>query len=72
LPLLGQLPLDITVREHADAGTPLLVSAPESPLSESYREAARALSMQLALTVVPRTQQSKYIKGDPIGVNSKL
>jgi ATP-binding protein involved in chromosome partitioning len=72
LPLLGQLPLDITVREHADAGTPLLVSAPESPLSESYREAARALSMQLALTVSPRTQQNKHIKGDPIGVNSKL
>ena len=72
LPLLGQLPLDITVREHADAGTPLLVSAPDSPLSESYREAARALSMQLALTVAPRTQQNKHIKGDPIGVASKL
>ncbi|MFY0669567.1 MAG: iron-sulfur cluster carrier protein ApbC [Alteromonas stellipolaris] len=72
LPLLGQLPLDITVREHADAGTPLLVSAPDSPLSESYREAARALSMQLALTVAPRTQQNKHIKGDPIGVARKL
>ena len=72
LPLLGQLPLDITVREHADAGTPLLVSAPDSPLSESYREAARALSMQLALTVAPRAQQNKHIKGDPIGVASKL
>jgi len=72
MPLLGQLPLDITIREHADAGTPLLVSAPESPLSESYRETARALSMQLALMVAPRTQQNKHLKGEPIGVNSKL
>ncbi|WP_334048745.1 iron-sulfur cluster carrier protein ApbC [Alteromonas gracilis] len=71
LPLLGQLPLDIHIREHGDAGTPLLVSSPESDLSESYREAARALSMQLALTVEPRKGATKHIKGDPIGIVGK-
>ena len=71
LPLLGQLPLDIHIREHGDAGTPLLVSSPESDLSESYREAARALSMQLALTVEPRKGAAKHIKGDPIGIVGK-
>ena len=71
LPLLGQLPLDIHIREHGDAGTPLLVATPDSPLSESYREAARALSMQLALTVPPRKSGVKHIKGDPIGIVGK-
>lgn len=71
LPLLGQLPLDIHIREHGDAGTPLLVASPQSPLSESYREAARALSMQLALSVPPRSDGVKHIKGDPIGIAGK-
>ena len=71
LPLLGQLPLDIHIREHGDAGTPLLISSPDSPLSEAYRDAARALSMQLALTVEPRAQGMAHIKGDPISIMGK-
>ncbi|MEC8233231.1 MAG: iron-sulfur cluster carrier protein ApbC, partial [Pseudomonadota bacterium] len=71
LPLLGQLPLDIHIREHGDAGTPLLVETPDSPLSESYREAARALSMQLALSVAPRKGGVSHIKGEPIGIVGK-
>jgi len=71
LPLLGQLPLDIHIREHGDAGTPLLITSPESALSESYREAARALSMQLAFTVAPRKGAVKHIKGNPIGIVGK-
>jgi len=71
LPLLGQLPLDIHIREHGDAGTPLLITSPESALSESYREAARALSMQLALTVAPRKGAVNHIKGNPIGIVGK-
>lgn len=47
--LLGQLPLDIQIRQHADGGEPLLVKQPESSLAESYRRAARAISMGLAL-----------------------
>jgi ATP-binding protein involved in chromosome partitioning len=71
LPLLGQLPLDINIREHADAGSPLLVSEPQSPLADSYRDAARALSMQLALTVPLRSDGAKHIKGEPIGIVGK-
>ena len=71
LPLLGQLPLDVGIREHADAGTPLLLSEPESPLSVSYREAARAMSMQLALSVEVRSDGKKHLRGDPIGIVGK-
>lgn len=47
--LLGQLPLDIRIREHADGGKPLLRADPDSPLSLAYRAAARQLSQTLAL-----------------------
>jgi ATP-binding protein involved in chromosome partitioning len=41
LPLLGKLPLNIDIRQHADNGKPLLVSQPEHPLSDTYRQLAR-------------------------------
>jgi ATP-binding protein involved in chromosome partitioning len=41
LPLLGKLPLNIDIRQHADNGKPLQVSNPEHALSEAYRQLAR-------------------------------
>ncbi|MFT4811470.1 MAG: ATP-binding protein involved in chromosome partitioning [Paraglaciecola sp.] len=41
LPLLGKLPLNIDIRQHADSGKPLQVSNPEHALSEAYRQLAR-------------------------------
>jgi ATP-binding protein involved in chromosome partitioning len=49
VPLLGSLPLDIRIREQGDAGQPVVVSAPDSPVAQAYRQAARALVEQLAL-----------------------
>lgn len=43
VPLLGQVPLDIVAREAADAGTPVVLSHPESPAALALREIARAL-----------------------------
>jgi ATP-binding protein involved in chromosome partitioning len=41
LPLLGKLPLNIDIRQHADSGKPLQVSNPEHALSDVYRQLAR-------------------------------
>ena len=49
VPLLGSLPLDIRIREQGDAGQPVVVAAPDSPVAQAYRQAARALAEQLAL-----------------------
>ncbi|GAC31974.1 iron-sulfur cluster carrier protein ApbC [Paraglaciecola polaris] len=49
VPLLGQLPLNIKIRQHTDSGTPLLVSEPEDPLSQTYMQCALAISKQLYL-----------------------
>ncbi|AYA64931.1 iron-sulfur cluster carrier protein ApbC [Alteromonas sp. RKMC-009] len=67
LPLLGALPLDVSIREQADLGKPLVADKPDSELAGTYREAARALSMQMALTLPSRSSES-YIRGETIGL----
>lgn len=45
--LLGNLPLDIRIREDVDAGKPTLVAAPESSISTAYRDIAKNILRQL-------------------------
>ena len=47
--LLGSLPLDMTIREQADAGHPLVLAQPESQAAGMYREIARKMAARLAL-----------------------
>ncbi len=49
LELLGQIPLDASIREQTDSGNPTVVSAPDSPQAEAYRIAARGMVVQQAL-----------------------
>ncbi|HSI80150.1 MAG TPA: Mrp/NBP35 family ATP-binding protein [Solirubrobacterales bacterium] len=42
-PLLGKVPLSEELRSHADAGEPLVLSAPDAPASVAIREAARGI-----------------------------
>lgn len=51
VPLLGQIPLSIDIRQHADGGQPFVVALADSPVSEAYRSAARQLSQNLAMEV---------------------
>ncbi|MGK9170775.1 iron-sulfur cluster carrier protein ApbC [Inquilinus limosus] len=37
---LGEVPLDIAIRETSDSGRPIVVSAPDSPHAEAYRAIA--------------------------------
>ncbi len=44
MPVLGQIPLDITAREAGDGGTPVVVSDPDSPAATELRRIARELA----------------------------
>jgi ATP-binding protein involved in chromosome partitioning len=46
--LLGQLPLDIRIREQADGGNPTVAAEPESELARRYRDIARKAAARLA------------------------
>lgn len=45
---LGDIPLDIRVRESLDNGEPITVAAPEHPISRRYREIAKRVAISLA------------------------
>jgi ATP-binding protein involved in chromosome partitioning len=46
--LLGELPLDIRVREEADGGRPTVVAAPGTPRAAAYLQMARRTAGELA------------------------
>jgi ATP-binding protein involved in chromosome partitioning len=44
VPVLGQVPLDIRLREAGDGGTPVVLTDPGSPAATALREVARSLA----------------------------
>jgi ATP-binding protein involved in chromosome partitioning len=46
-PFLGEIPLDIQIRETSDAGTPIVAQQPDSPHSAAYRAVAEQVWRQL-------------------------
>ena len=46
--LLGSLPLDISIREHADSGKPTVVADPDGRVAAIYREIARKVAIKIA------------------------
>jgi ATP-binding protein involved in chromosome partitioning len=47
VPLLGQLPLAMSIREQADGGHPTVKAEPDSIISKLYRDAARNMAARL-------------------------
>jgi ATP-binding protein involved in chromosome partitioning len=43
VPLIGKVPLSEELREHADAGTPLVLENPDAPAAQAIRDAARGI-----------------------------
>ncbi|NQD87326.1 Mrp/NBP35 family ATP-binding protein [Paenarthrobacter sp. CM16] len=60
VPLLGQIPLDIRLREGGDAGKPVVLAAPETAAAKAMQEVASALASRprglsgLSLGIEPR------------------
>jgi ATP-binding protein involved in chromosome partitioning len=48
VPFLGEVPLDISIRETSDAGLPIVASQPDSPHAEAYRAIAAKVRDQLS------------------------
>jgi ATP-binding protein involved in chromosome partitioning len=47
---LGEIPLDIRIRETSDAGTPIVIEEPDSPLSQAYMQIAARVWEKLSGT----------------------
>jgi ATP-binding protein involved in chromosome partitioning len=49
VPFLGEIPIDPAVREGGDNGTPILISHPDSAVSEAYRKIAGSVAAQISI-----------------------
>ncbi|WP_211373671.1 P-loop NTPase [Cellulomonas fimi] len=58
VPLLAQVPLDVSLREAGDAGEPVVLSAPDSPAAVALRGVARGLATR-----------SRGLAGRPLGLS---
>ncbi len=58
VPLLGQVPLDVALRQDGDDGTPVVLAHPDSPAAVALREVARALA-----------SRSRGLAGRPLGLS---
>ncbi len=47
--LLGALPLDLAIRQQADAGKPTVVADPDGAITQTYRHIARQMAAQLSV-----------------------
>lgn len=52
LPFLGEIPLDLAVRQGGDKGVPIVEGQPESPQSKAFVEMARNIAGQVSLRAV--------------------
>ncbi len=73
IPLLGKIPLSEALREHADAGTPLVTAEPDAPAAQAIRQAARgivaATPQELpVLQAVPAAVEAPPVGGIPLPV----
>lgn len=50
VPFLGEVPLEMAIRETSDGGKPISATQPNGPFAQIYANVARALSERLALT----------------------
>jgi len=59
--LLGELPLDLSIREQADAGRPTVVAEPESVAAQAYGRIARRAAAALARAAAGRSAAAPRI-----------
>ena len=68
VPLLGQIPLDIRLREGGDAGKPVVLSAPETAAAKAMQDVASALASRPRGLSGPRwgsnpAEHARFVQG---------
>jgi len=49
VPFLGEVPLNVAIREGGDSGKPITATEPDSPLAAIYREVAGSVAQQISI-----------------------
>lgn len=48
VPLVGCLPLNISIREDGDSGCPTMIANPDGEIAQIYKKVARKVALQIA------------------------
>jgi len=49
IPFLGEVPLDLAIRQQSDSGSPIVVARPESESAKTLREISRKVAAQVSI-----------------------
>lgn len=49
IPFLGEVPLDLAIRQQSDAGTPIVIAQPNSESAKTLREISRKVAAQVSI-----------------------
>ena len=63
VPFLGEVPLDIVIRETSDGGAPVLASAPDGPQAKAYLDIAERVRAQLFDAARPARAAPRIVMG---------
>jgi ATP-binding protein involved in chromosome partitioning len=64
VPFIGAIPLDPTVRQGGDAGKPVTISQPNSPVAQALSQIARDVAAKVSVAAY---QQASFIPINLIG-----
>jgi ATP-binding protein involved in chromosome partitioning len=53
VPFLGEIPLNPTIRRGGDAGKPIVLASPDSPVAQTFRTIARQVACAISVRNVP-------------------
>jgi ATP-binding protein involved in chromosome partitioning len=69
VPLLGQVPLTMPLREHSDAGTPLVLADPDDPAAQAIRQVARGIIAATPVELPVMQAPSPAAAPEPAGMS---
>jgi ATP-binding protein involved in chromosome partitioning len=69
VPLLGKVPLTMSLREQADAGLPVVLSDPDDPASVAIHQAARGLVALSPIELPVMQEPSPAAAPQPVGMS---
>jgi ATP-binding protein involved in chromosome partitioning len=72
VPLLGKVPLAEELREHADAGTPLVLERPDSPAAQAIRDTARGIVATTPQELPVMQTEAPALAGQPAVSGTEL
>jgi ATP-binding protein involved in chromosome partitioning len=69
VPLLGKVPLTMPLREHSDAGTPLVLADPDDPAAQAIHQVARGIIAATPVELPVMQAPSPAAAPEPAGMS---